>query len=103
VELIIEEEPSQICEHVDSADLGIPPTYSQWEAWKATVEQRERQDHDAECDTAFAITRITSHEQRLPCWKDGGPWDKELTMRLRSANCVPYVKYVGPNLESKSV
>jgi hypothetical protein len=23
-------------------------------------------------------------------------------MRLRSANCVPYVKYVGPNLESQS-
>jgi hypothetical protein len=102
VELIIEEEPSQTCEHVDSADLGIPPAYSQWEAWKATVEQREHEDHDAECDAAFAIHGITSREQRLSCWKDGDQREKEFTMRLRSANCVPYVKYVGPNLESQS-
>jgi hypothetical protein len=94
-------ERTQACEHLDSTDPGISPAYSQWEAWKAVVEQREHQIHDPTHQTSgFATCQISHLEQSLICWSDCNRSKNESDMR--SSNCVPHAKYMGSKLESQN-
>ena len=107
-ELVIEERSSAKCEHVDTADPGIPPIYSQWEDWKAIMDRRRKQNHrdsDSDSDSArketggLATCRISDYEQIAFRWSDG-LIDEKSALRIADPEYVPDTELLGgPNPE----
>jgi len=103
-ELVIEERSSAKREHVDPADPGIPPIYSQWENWKAIMDRRKKQDHrDGDSarneNSGLATCRISDYEQISFRWSDG-LIDEKSALRITDPEYLPDTELLGgPNPE----
>ncbi|KAH6882842.1 hypothetical protein BKA58DRAFT_464750 [Alternaria rosae] len=103
-ELVIEERSSAEGEHVDPADPGIPPIYSQWEDWKAIIDRRKQRDHSdsGRNETGgLATCRISPQEQMIFRWPYRSSKDLESALRIVDTRYLLYEEYLGggPNPE----